>query len=142
MARTLFLGVLAALFFSSTFVLNRASVSAFNGLYYLREGARQQPFLSGAAPFFYPLDGIRDWNRLYGKPGFVQDHLLPMAAQRAHDGQHLLRGFALAENDLRRAVAHRAVQVHLGETEIFKGQRADTRHGLGNVDRAGTDCLQ
>lgn len=67
------------------FVLNRASVSAFNGLYYRREGARQQPFLSGAAPFFYPLDGIRDWNRLYGKPGFVQYQFV-LPHETARDG--------------------------------------------------------
>ena len=32
-------------------------------------------------PFFYPLDAIGQWNRLYGKPGFVQyQFVLPQAA--------------------------------------------------------------
>jgi FAD/FMN-containing dehydrogenase len=54
------------------FALNSLSIAAFNALYYRREGAKQQPFLSSYDAFFYPLDAIGDWNRLYGKRGFVQ----------------------------------------------------------------------
>jgi FAD/FMN-containing dehydrogenase len=62
-------------------LLNRASVQAFNTLYYGRVrqacSTRRIPF----EPFFYPLDAITDWNRLYGKPGFVQyQFVLPKAA--------------------------------------------------------------
>jgi FAD/FMN-containing dehydrogenase len=62
-------------------LLNRASVHAFNALYYGRvrqaRSTRRIPF----EPFFYPLDAITDWNRLYGKPGFVQHQfVLPKAA--------------------------------------------------------------
>lgn len=58
--------------------LNRYSVKAFNAFYYRWEGRKQKSFHCDIAPFFYPLDGIRDWNRLYGKPGFVQyQFLLP-----------------------------------------------------------------
>ena len=52
--------------------LNSLSIGAFNALYYRREGKKQQPFLTGYASYFYPLDAIGDWNRLYGKRGFVQ----------------------------------------------------------------------
>lgn len=52
--------------------LNRYSVKAFNALYYRWEGRKQQPCRCDVAPFFYPLDGIQNWNRLYGKKGFVQ----------------------------------------------------------------------
>ena len=55
-----------------TFALNPLSIAAFNALYYRREGAKQRPFLSSYDDFFYPLDAIGDWNRLYGKRGFVQ----------------------------------------------------------------------
>lgn len=55
-----------------SWLLNRASIGAFNGLHYrwgaLRGGARPVHF----DPFFFPLDGIGAWNRLYGRPGFVQ----------------------------------------------------------------------
>jgi FAD/FMN-containing dehydrogenase len=53
--------------------LNRASVRAFNEVYY-RRGARTAgaPFLVHWDPYFFPLDGIGDWNRIYGRRGFVQ----------------------------------------------------------------------
>lgn len=64
-----------------TGLLCRASVRAFNMAYYGRvarlHSVRRVPF----EPFFYPLDAIIGWNRLYGKPGFVQyQFVLPKAA--------------------------------------------------------------
>ena len=52
--------------------LNTLSIGAFNALYYQREGSKHQPFLTSYDPYFYPLDAIGHWNRLYGKRGFVQ----------------------------------------------------------------------
>lgn len=50
-------------------LINRLSLNAFNALYYRKpEGA----FLTHYAPFFYPLDGIGHWNRIYGPKGFLQ----------------------------------------------------------------------
>jgi L-gulonolactone oxidase len=53
-------------------LLNRITINLFNRLYYTAQkhkaGARQQHY----APFFYPLDSIADWNRLYGHRGFWQ----------------------------------------------------------------------
>ncbi|NNH67157.1 FAD-dependent oxidoreductase [Rhizobium laguerreae] len=53
--------------------LNRASVSAFNHLYY-RAGARKaaRTSLVHWDSYFFPLDGLLEWNRLYGKRGFLQ----------------------------------------------------------------------
>jgi decaprenylphospho-beta-D-ribofuranose 2-oxidase len=65
-------------------VLNRASVRAFNGLYF-RRGARRagEPFLVHWDPYFFPLDGVCDWNRIYGRGGFVQYQcVIPPAAAR------------------------------------------------------------
>lgn len=62
------------------FALNPLSVSAFNALYYAN-GARKagDPFLVAADPYFFPLDGIGDWNRIYGRRGFVQHQcVLPL----------------------------------------------------------------
>jgi len=54
------------------FTLNRLSVKAFNSLYYgrLRLGASRK--LQHYDPFFYPLDSINHWNRIYGARGFFQ----------------------------------------------------------------------
>ncbi|NGZ86549.1 FAD-binding oxidoreductase [Duganella aceris] len=63
-------------------LLNRHSIGAFNALYYyLPRQARQRVHY---APYFYPLDGLLHWNRLYGKAGFVQyQFVIPRAAGAA-----------------------------------------------------------
>ena len=53
-------------------LLNRFSVKAFNTLYYYRIRSRQESGRVHYAPFFYPLDSLGDWNRVYGKHGFTQ----------------------------------------------------------------------
>jgi len=62
-------------------LLNRTSLQAFNSLYFgrVRQTVSQQRI--EFEPFFYPLDALGHWNRLYGKPGFVQYQcVLPQAA--------------------------------------------------------------
>jgi FAD/FMN-containing dehydrogenase len=54
------------------FALNRSSVSAFNTLYYNKQMGKQRTRLVDYEPFFYPLDRILQWNRLYGKNGLLQ----------------------------------------------------------------------
>lgn len=51
-------------------LLNEYSIRAFNEAYY-RSHASGEWVLS-IDKFFYPLDAVAHWNRLYGKPGFVQ----------------------------------------------------------------------
>ena len=53
-------------------LVNKLSLRPFNALYYWRQPARNRRFASHLLPFFYPLDGIRDWNRMYGPKGFFQ----------------------------------------------------------------------
>lgn len=53
-------------------LLNTYSIRAFNTLYYHRVRQKRTEQLVHYRPFFYPLDGIQHWNRLYGKQGFVQ----------------------------------------------------------------------
>jgi decaprenylphospho-beta-D-ribofuranose 2-oxidase len=53
-------------------MLNPLTISAFNSRYIKREGGRRFPFLSNHDSYFYPLDAIAHWNRMYGKRGFVQ----------------------------------------------------------------------
>ncbi|WP_072620728.1 FAD-binding oxidoreductase [Spirulina major] len=65
--------------------LNRYTMGSFNQLYYHRQLQKEQRAISHYDPFFYPLDFVNDWNRLYGKRGFVQYQcVLPM--ETSHDG--------------------------------------------------------
>ena len=52
--------------------LNRASVQAFNSIYYRRVPKNGRSRIVGYEEFHHPLDAISDWNRLYGKSGFFQ----------------------------------------------------------------------
>jgi FAD/FMN-containing dehydrogenase len=66
------LGRLTVPCYSPAWLLNRYSIKAFNTLYYQRIRNDVQHSHCHYQPFFFPLDGITHWNRLYGKPGFVQ----------------------------------------------------------------------
>jgi FAD/FMN-containing dehydrogenase len=50
--------------------MNKLAIKAFNGLYYRRHGDKQ--LLVDFDSYFYPLDSVHHWNRIYGKRGFVQ----------------------------------------------------------------------
>jgi len=64
-------------------LLNRHTVSAFNALYYRRMRGTERTRSIHYAPFFYPLDGLHHWNRMYGRQGFVQyQFVLPREAGR------------------------------------------------------------
>jgi decaprenylphospho-beta-D-ribofuranose 2-oxidase len=54
------------------FALSRISVGAFNELYWRRAPAAKRSTVRPLDAFFYPLDRLSDWNRLYGKRGFFQ----------------------------------------------------------------------
>jgi decaprenylphospho-beta-D-ribofuranose 2-oxidase len=69
--------------------LNSFSVSLFNSIYYRREGRKQKSFVTDYDRYFYPLDAIHHWNRLYGKRGFVQYQCV-LPSQSAFDGIKLL----------------------------------------------------
>jgi decaprenylphospho-beta-D-ribofuranose 2-oxidase len=53
-------------------LLRRETVAAFNELYFRRAPVRSRGKLVGLDPFFYPLDAIEGWNRMYGSRGFLQ----------------------------------------------------------------------
>lgn len=53
-------------------LLNTYSIRAFNALYYQRIRQTESRQQTHYEPFFYPLDGILHWNRLYGRNGFLQ----------------------------------------------------------------------
>ena len=70
-------------FDAPTALLNGVTASLFNALYFAagrrRTGSRPTPL----GVFFFPLDRIADWNRLYGRRGFAQYQcVLPKSESR------------------------------------------------------------
>jgi decaprenylphospho-beta-D-ribofuranose 2-oxidase len=59
-------------FFAPNFLLNKYTLALYNAYYAWKNpvGIRQ----ADMADFFFPLDGIGHWNRLYGRRGLVQYH--------------------------------------------------------------------
>ena len=63
-------------------LINGLSLRSFNQAYFHRPLSAKS--VVHYAPFFYPLDGILHWNRLYGRQGFFQyQFVLPMVAREA-----------------------------------------------------------
>ncbi|MCK5876126.1 MAG: FAD-binding oxidoreductase [Candidatus Marithrix sp.] len=54
------------------FTLNKWTVATFNWMYYHKQSRKVIKSLVDYNPFFYPLDAILQWNRMYGKRGFLQ----------------------------------------------------------------------
>ncbi|MGH8476726.1 MAG: hypothetical protein ACRER2_13315 [Methylococcales bacterium] len=53
-------------------LINGLSLCTFNPLYFYLNKGRQGRGIRHYRPYFYPLDNILDWNRLYGPKGFYQ----------------------------------------------------------------------
>jgi decaprenylphospho-beta-D-ribofuranose 2-oxidase len=76
-------GKLAVPFDLPNFTLNPLTMRAFNTVVYAKELKRYAENKVSFESFFYPLDGVRDWNRGYGSNGFLQyQFVLPLAAGR------------------------------------------------------------
>jgi putrescine aminotransferase len=67
------------------FLLCNTSVRLFNGLHYHRQLRDRKGITQRYDRFFFPLDAVRKWNRLYGRRGFLQwQCVLPFSA--GYDG--------------------------------------------------------
>jgi len=53
-------------------LINNLSLKLFNEAYWRAHSRQKTHSQVGYDPFFYPLDRISNWNRIYGKPGFQQ----------------------------------------------------------------------
>ncbi|MBL8765091.1 MAG: FAD-binding oxidoreductase [Phycisphaerae bacterium] len=79
-------------FFAPSALLNPWTIRAFNALYFNAHWTRTRTV--GYDSFFYPLDHIRDWNRLYGRRGFQQFQFV-LPHEFARDGMvEVLTGLA------------------------------------------------
>ena len=63
-------------------LLNRVTVRAFNEAYFRRAPVAEHGRVQALHAFFFPLDAVRGWNRLYGSSGFLQYQcLIPFGAE-------------------------------------------------------------
>lgn len=66
-------------------LINSLSLRAFNQLYFHKSPTSRKISKTGYDPFFYPLDSILHWNRIYGRKGFQQYQAL-IPKDNAQDG--------------------------------------------------------
>ncbi|ADW70402.1 FAD-binding oxidoreductase [Granulicella tundricola] len=65
------------------FALNHATVSLFNTAFFHKQMKPRVQALQDYEPFFYPLDKVLHWNRLYGKSGLLQfQYAIPWESAR------------------------------------------------------------
>ncbi len=71
-------------FDAPSFLLNALTVRAFNALYYWAGSRKTGCQVVDWDTYFYPLDAILQWNRIYGRKGFAQFQcVLPLDASEA-----------------------------------------------------------
>ena len=98
-------------FESPVSLINSASLWAFNQLYY-HKPVNPGGELTHYVPYFYPLDAIKDWNRIYGKSGFYQYQCV-IPAETA----------PLALDELLKTIAYYREGSFLAALKIFGGQQ-------------------
>jgi len=55
-----------------SWALNPTSIRTFNALYYKKGKNKTKPYLVDWNNYFYPLDAVLGWNKIYGRRGFAQ----------------------------------------------------------------------
>ncbi len=65
-------------------LINRHTVGLANDVWYRKAPRTRSGEIQAIGPFFHPLDGIRNWNRVYGPGGFRQyQYVVPFGAEDA-----------------------------------------------------------
>jgi len=73
-------GALTVPFVPPISLVNKITLKAFNTAYFYGNQIRKGKHVVGNEKFFYPLDGILEWNRIYGPRGFYQyQSVIPVA---------------------------------------------------------------
>lgn len=73
-----------------SWALHPLAIKAFNFLYYNKINDRVSEQIVDIDTFFFPLDGINNWNRIYGKKGFIQYQIILPKATSLQGLQEIL----------------------------------------------------
>ena len=85
-------------FYFPDFMLNKWSVRLFNYLYFNKQKRREIKNFVDYETFFYPLDVVNDWNKIYGKKGFIQYQMVIPKAQGKEGMKKILDTIAKSGN--------------------------------------------
>jgi FAD/FMN-containing dehydrogenase len=73
------------------YALNKFSVAAFNELFFRKQLKPYKKFVQDYEPYFYPLDAVLKWNKMYGKRGLLQfQYVIPW--EHAREGTVAILG--------------------------------------------------
>lgn len=87
-------------------MVNRITLRPLNALYYHRRRGTIRS-IQHYEPFFYPLDGIGHWNRLYGPKGLLQYQCVVPPADAQRSLEEILKRIAASETGSPLAVLKR-----------------------------------
>ena len=85
-------------FFFPNFALNPLSIKIFNWIYFNKQGKKHLKNYVDYETFFYPLDAVHNWNRIYGKNGFIQYQFVIPKEQGKEGMRQILETIAASGN--------------------------------------------
>ena len=85
-------------FFFPGFVLNALTVKLFNYFYYKKQTQKEVKNITDYETFFYPLDAVGNWNKIYGKKGFIQYQMVIPKANGKEGMKKILETIAHSGN--------------------------------------------
>jgi FAD/FMN-containing dehydrogenase len=123
-------------------LINGLSLRVFNEVYWRKHPRNRQSHRIDYAPFFYPLDGIRQWNRLYGPQGFQQYQCLIPQVQAEPAIHALLSAIAKSGSGSFLAVLKRCGEITSPGLLSFPQPGTTLALDFPHSDRLGTTLFQ
>ncbi len=77
-------------------LVNKLSLNIFNNAYFYANRLKRGRQITHYQPFFYPLDNLQHWNRMYGPKGFYQYQSVVPLAQAVQVTQAMLDAIAIS----------------------------------------------